>query len=299
MVRKKLTAFLEEPEIKMALNDCFAMPESKTRKPSIKFPASIGVGVVFSEVGCAYDYWVRCWRVILNNLETSRIYDFKGIMYFFGKSQLASDLLMDYRLTDLSGEYYSTLDRPHDADADELLVRAGNYLAAIRNFVNLEPSTVDPSDETAIEALLFFAKFECELRSGLPTLSFDAKAQNISELRGIMASSDYTWAHGNIIELNPAFGLTGKNLAIGADGDLLIDGCLIELKTSGRIQLKKDIRQLLSYYILNKLRDKSLYIDAVSVYYPRYDLYKRWSISDLMTPSQEERLRQYMKKWLG
>jgi hypothetical protein len=133
----------------------------------------------------------------------------------------------------------------------------------------------------------------------LPTLSFDAKAQNISELRGIMASSDYTWAHGNIIELNPAFGLTGKNLAIGADGDLLIDGCLIELKTSGRIQLKKDIRQLLSYYILNKLRDKSLYIDAVSVYYPRYDLYKRWSISDLMTPSQEERLRQYMKKWLG
>jgi hypothetical protein len=78
--------------------------------------------------------------------------------------------------------------------------------------------------------------------------------------------------------LNPTFGAASE-LVGGADGDLLIDGTLVDIKTSKHLEMKRDIfNQLLGYYCLSCIggiegcRRK---VTAVGVYYSRYGVLHR------------------------
>jgi hypothetical protein len=75
--------------------------------------------------------------------------------------------------------------------------------------------------------------------------------------------------------LNPTFGY-GSSLVGGADADLLIDGNLIDVKTTQKMKVeKRHLDQLVGYYLLSKIGGmvgdvKGQEIDKLSVYFSRH-----------------------------
>jgi hypothetical protein len=76
--------------------------------------------------------------------------------------------------------------------------------------------------------------------------------------------------------LNPTSG-AGSVLVGGADGDLILDGNLIDIKTTKSLAMKRAIfDQLIGYFILLKVGD--MYeLDRHSVYFARFE--ELWNIS--------------------
>lgn len=75
--------------------------------------------------------------------------------------------------------------------------------------------------------------------------------------------------------LNPTF--AGSGFVGGADADLIVDGCLIDLKSSKRASLDPvDLRQLVGYILLDF--DDEHAIRSVAIYKARYGLFFTWPL---------------------
>jgi len=80
------------------------------------------------------------------------------------------------------------------------------------------------------------------------------------------------------VVLNPTF--AGSGYVGGADADMILDGCLIDLKTTINPELKKDwIHQLLGYAFLD-FYDKNQ-IDSIAILYTRQNLLLKWDIQEI------------------
>jgi len=79
--------------------------------------------------------------------------------------------------------------------------------------------------------------------------------------------------------LNPTF--AGSNDVGGADADLVVDGCLIDIKTSISPQIKADYLYQLAGYLLLDYTDQ-LHMNAAGIYMARQGLLFRWSISEFL-----------------
>ncbi len=95
----------------------------------------------------------------------------------------------------------------------------------------------------------------------------------------------------NSIILNPAFN-KGSKLVGGADCDLIIDDCIVEIKT---VQTKsvsiRDLRQLCGYYVLAKEFGVSNYsskINNIAVYHSRSGILSKYSVKDVLNPKHEK-----------
>lgn len=78
--------------------------------------------------------------------------------------------------------------------------------------------------------------------------------------------------------LNPTFG-EGSELVGGADADLIIDGKLIDIKTTVKLEFtRENYNQLVGYYILSKLGQIPGFdgrkITEMGIYYSRYGILK-------------------------
>ena len=85
--------------------------------------------------------------------------------------------------------------------------------------------------------------------------------------------------------LNPTF--DGSEFVLGADADLIVDGCLIDIKTT--INPLKDsswIYQLLGYVLLDWHDENQ--IKDVAIYFSRQSFLLKWNIDDLLSVLMEE-----------
>ena len=79
----------------------------------------------------------------------------------------------------------------------------------------------------------------------------------------------------NICLLNPSFG-EGSKLVGGADADFIINDMIVDIKTTMKLQQKRDhINQLLGYYILHEISGAGEYtpklkITKIGVYFSRF-----------------------------
>ncbi len=79
--------------------------------------------------------------------------------------------------------------------------------------------------------------------------------------------------------LNPTF--LGSAYMGGADADLVVNGCLIDIKTSTFPQIKAEYLHQLAGYLLLDFDDK-LHIDAVGIYMARQGVLFTWPIPDFL-----------------
>ena len=83
------------------------------------------------------------------------------------------------------------------------------------------------------------------------------------------------------VVLNPVFGGSRTIEVGGAEGDLIVDGCLIEIKATTRPQPQGEfLYQLLGYVLLDY--DDEFHIDAIGVYLARQRTLLRWPLSALL-----------------
>ncbi len=85
--------------------------------------------------------------------------------------------------------------------------------------------------------------------------------------------------------LNPTF--EGSSDVGGADADLMVDGCLIELKSGKKPINSNDIRQVLGYYLLD-YEDKRE-ITSLAIYRTRHGVCHRWSVDDILLRTKDPR----------
>lgn len=103
------------------------------------------------------------------------------------------------------------------------------------------------------------------------------------------------------IVLNPTFGMASQ-LVGGADADLIADDMIIEIKTTKKLQLTRDVfNQLVGYYILHKMggidglprRHK---INTIGIYFSRFGCYHTISVKDIINRKTFDSFLVWFKK---
>lgn len=101
----------------------------------------------------------------------------------------------------------------------------------------------------------------------------------LDDMAGLTAMFYKPWAYylGRPSILNPRFGLVGGG---GADGDLIVDGVLFELKTYQGLLFPATIRQLLAYVLLDT---EDVYaISGMGIYMVRHGRLIAWRLDEAL-----------------
>lgn len=109
-----------------------------------------------------------------------------------------------------------------------------------------------------VESALDLARIDTIYRAGAPPTNLgeydDRDIVDCIRLIEILADSDAL--DGETVHLNPAFGLASA-LVGGADADLVLDGTLVDVKTTGKSTFKIDYwRQLVGYLTLADIHNR-------------------------------------------
>lgn len=261
-----LTKLLEDRSFKDALDECIVFPVKKANA-SLLVPATSNAGIDFGAVGVAYEYCLRCAIHRMSKAEHQVIKSFQAFKCYALRYQGVARVRKQMSL------HLHSLERYLDcklSDADQLF-----------------------------RACLFLAKFDAEYKSGKQIEDFSVHQKNVSELARIVAGSNLRWLTGKSVIPGPLFDGSGNDLVIRADGDLIVDKTLVDIKTSSRLALKDNFRQLVGYYALNKVTGGQFQIDNLGLYYPRFDYFVEHPISNLLFEEKIESLLSLFRKHLG
>lgn len=176
------------------------------------------------------------------------------------------------------------------------------FFYELKNFLTLvrpDQGVLNPSDEaTLCRYCYIMAMMEEGLRSGVIHAGLMWQPRDVAEfiskppewiLDDIAAQNAlYREAMAEFLNqpatLNPTF--KGSADVGGADADLIVGGCLIELKSSRRNLASKDLYQAIGYCLLD-YEDKHG-INAVSVYRSRYGINHCWEIDDFLIRAMQQ-----------
>ncbi len=86
--------------------------------------------------------------------------------------------------------------------------------------------------------------------------------------------------HADSVVCGPSF--DGSTFVGGADADLIVDGCLYDVKTTmkPRDRLPQNVRQLLGYALLDW--NNALALESVGFYFSRQGTWLSWALDDLV-----------------
>lgn len=277
-----LTKILDRPELKHELKRTFPRPTIQLKKVFIDTEISKTIDTRL--IGIAYDYILRFHATIVNShlIEREQI---------FVATKGLSNLIYEYQ-----NPKRRLIRVGHQKDIKFLeKEKVFSYLAAgfpiaCQEYFNALSSNIF-NIETA-KAAIFFAKLEIYYRTNkFGKNIFDNCNAEAETILNLIDSNKIRFLKAkSLCVLNPVLGIG----SLGADADIIIDGTLIEFKTtSKRIIERKTLDQLISYYFLSiikrslskNLHDK-LYITQFGVFLSRQDTYWKTPVYDLISPDK-------------
>ena len=133
-----------------------------------------------------------------------------------------------------------------------------------RSGCHLEGSLMVPAPKKSVEELLAIPE--------------DAWVDDISTLSWLFYDKcSHLLSQASI--LNPTF--VGSGDVGGADADLIVNGCLFDIKTTKQAKVDPNwLRQLVGYLLLDY--DDKYHIDSVGIYMARQGEVFTWSIADFL-----------------
>ena len=140
---------------------------------------------------------------------------------------------------------------------------------------------------TFVRSVLLMAPLDMIYRTGrLVSLEQDRRttALDIKDLQSLIeiAQNSGHFQPDRAVVLNPTFSKCPKDVG-KADADLIIDGTLIDIKTTRHLRLTQAMySQLLGYHALSKL-DGRFGIDRAGIYFARYGILKVFSLDGIDT----------------
>ncbi|WP_342553714.1 hypothetical protein [Paenibacillus sp. FSL R7-0652] len=248
---KKL--FSEVPNMKAL----FKSPDNESpfpSKPSIIVPRLTSVAPV---IGNAYDYWLRAYAQRIN-----------GISQEHDGDSLVASISVNY----LSEQIPGIVERYH-----QIIERRIKYIDGTEEL-----------NTSLLEDCIFLGYLDQYYRSGYMTdnNTISIQSSDVEELHLLTQASlknSHLFKMKQDLNCNPTFGSAISQLVNGADGDLILDGTLIEIKTESTFAWKVGhLRQLIGYWVLSCLTpDFEDPIKALAIWNPRYCRMVTISVEDI------------------
>jgi hypothetical protein len=270
-----LTSFVIRPDVRQRLR-VFPKPRIATHLELLAPPLSNR----YSLVGTAFDYLLRFYVRRLNPKAKEERWVAEA-----GLSKLGTQ---------------ATSHMHYDIDAEELSFSGDNGTWETgqgilkRAKAAYERYLVSGSiTDALLESVIGLARLDVVYRSGFVDENLGkAYREDIRDLRKLISLVDSAeFRAKNVCLLNPHFGV-GSRLIGGADADLLIDGALIDVKTTKNIELSREhFDQLLGYLVMheiwgaNGLKRKPR-ISKLGIYFARYASLQVFDAKDIVRDEQ-------------
>lgn len=268
-----LTSFLENnADVRAQFRAHFTKPDFKFKSPILAPPLTESYGLV----GTAFDYLLRFYLVKLNP-DTEQ------------KDAWVADQGLEILL--------AHADRKRAHLALRLMIQAKERYITFLKSNRMRPSPA------LIEASVWLASFDAVYRAGIVDVKLQQRVPDllVKDLTKLLAlvPEELFRAKKRCI-LNPTFG-RGSLLVGGADGDLIVDDTLIDIKTTKHLTFEREFfNQLVGYYVLSCIggiddcaKGK---IRHVAIYYARYGVLHRVCLSDCHKASDLPRFIRWLQK---
>lgn len=266
-----LTSFLSNKDVREAFKLEFTIPRLSAKKEIVAPPLSKR----YSLVGTAFDYILRFYLERLNSNAMTQQWIAEGAL-----TDPLSPILTNVEIDAETNK--STYE-----DTEETL-KVKNLIENAKSHYNTFLSSGIFTNEL-FESAIHLAQLDtiCRARIVDDNLGI-AYAEDIEDLNNLAnCLQEEMFESSTICLLNPMFG-EGSTLVGGADADLVIDDTIIEIKTTMKLQQKRDhINQLLGYYILHNISGVGGYtpkptITKIGIYYSRFAYMHILNLSEIV-----------------
>lgn len=224
-----LTSFLQNKDIRAKFSQEFTKPRFNLKKEILAPPVTKHYGLV----GTAFDYLMRFYIEHLNPEAITSTW----------VAEHAVERMEKLGLAFFQGSVVGI-------DSD-LLVKGERIISQARTvYSNYLKSGV--MNNEVIRSALLLAQLDTYFRAGIVDENFGVVDEgDIMDLQTLVSIiNPDVFRAKELCMLNPTFG-EASQLVGGADADLVIDNMLIDIKTTSRLELKRDdFNQLVGYYIL-------------------------------------------------
>ena len=255
-----LTSFLANKDVKERFRQEFQMPALSIKSELLAQPLSSR----YSLVGTAFDYLMRFYLKKLNpDAVTSKWVAEQSI------SHPLSPLLNDVVLDSDTGKIISYTETELTKKAAQILEQAkADYSAYL---------TSGQVTDRLIETTLRLAQLDPLLRRGVVDQNLgNVYKEDVDDLRNLITIVEPgLFKAKRLCLLNPTFGEASR-LVGGADADLLIDQALIDIKTTKKLELRRDhFYQVIGCFVLHEIAGigdltPKPEISMVAIYFSRY-----------------------------
>lgn len=266
-----LTKFLKLKEVKSKFLDFFPKPRFTVKREIVASPITEN----YSLVGTAFDY---LFRFIIE-------YSFEKI--------ITNKWIAEIALEDLE-KFFEVKKEQKELD-DPKLKHMYLYYKTVENVIleakkhHSEFISNGQITERLIESTLLLAQIDPIYRAGVFTENLGSiNIKDVKDLENLISSVDLdNFNPKKKCFLNPNFGEASKMVG-GADADLIIDDMLIEIKTTKRLEMRRETyNQLIGYYILYRIAGingmtEINNIKKLGVYFSRYGYLHLYNIEDII-----------------
>jgi hypothetical protein len=286
-----LTQFVSLPAVKQRLAQEFQQPLVRCRNP-IRVPPRTKS---YSLVGTSFDYLLRFWLKWLNPTAEAKPWVAEAAV------NLLTGCKNIWELPESAPENAHLLEKSGPDVPTAIKKTAVSILRNAKQTYSMYLKTGDMTDEV-IRAAIHLAQLDPIYRA----LYIDSNLGNVEPLVLEEVKELFSFVEPDIFEaidfcaLNPTFGEASLEVG-GADADMVIDGTLIDIKTtkSGKMDTSQ-FHQLVGYYLLAQIGgingDSRIEINQLGIYYSRYGELLTFPIAPPLSPRFPELVKWFRNK---
>ncbi|TSA44076.1 hypothetical protein D4R51_04575 [bacterium] len=272
-----LTSFLTIKDVKEKFSQEFPLPEFDLKKKILAPPLTRN----FSLVGTAFDYLLRFYLERLNPRVITRTWVAENAPEEF--------LLLKGSLNEINLK--ESLDKLSPNDRN--LFKKIQGLIKKAKETHLEFLKTGRLSDKLIKSALLLAQLDIIYRAGYIYANIGkVNPLDVKDLKKLLSLiNPKNFKVSKMCFLNPTFGM-GSQLVGGADADLIIDGTLIDIKTTKLMRFNhKELNQLIGYYTLSKIGGvgnppRKIPIEKLGIYYARYNMLYEFPLAEVINKKQ-------------
>ena len=292
-----LTSILKDRDMKARFREHFPAPRVGFDSPMIAPPISDRCSLI----GIAFDYllrfhikrifpgsvqgkWAAETAVDLIKMNSGEYADVNGTIRPFDTSRPRSEqFCSEGEIVYVEEHSGAWADAVGPAEA-ALNGAKENYARFIR---------IGDVTDDLLKSILILAKLDPVYRAGMLfetdiNTEYGGIEQDVVDLRSLLAIAvdSGRFKPKNSAFLNPDFGI-GSALVGGADADLILDGALIDIKTTKKLKFTQAMyNQILGYCALSTL-EKKFKIERMGIYFSRYGVLHTIPVGNIEDSAKE------------
>jgi hypothetical protein len=260
-----LKTFLDNKDVRARFSEEFPKPKFGVKREILASP----VTKHYSLVGTAFDYLMRFYIKCLNPEAITRKWVAENVIWDF-----ATTIEGAFCINADSHETYIELDSMSENDRHLLKKFEDIIFVAKTNYSEYLESRV--MNDELIRSAILLAQLDFIVRAGIIDENFGViDDSDVTDLRKLISIiNPDSFKAKELCLLNPTFGKASK--LVGGDADLVIDNLLIDIKTTAKLEFKRDyFNELIGYYTLYKIggipdAPVEPKMENLGIYYSRY-----------------------------